>query len=507
MYTSVLGIQLTDVFKPAITGSEEIQGSYVANFWKYEKTARETAVRDKDKLPLVCTDTSTVGTVEYRLEDEEKPPVNWIGGPLSSDTSNWNPFLVMTATPQRVSVKEEKNQCVYDENKEINWHETLVNFLEASFAWRYSIRHRKICLINLVAENAAHLRDGLEDMDFEDIVQSLNNLTKVLTPHQIRLNKLWNYKRLANQPIQTAMATVLRLYSALQLGPETKVSLDPDDSTYNGGIANYMKRALYFMVDSDIQGYVSDLYDQAAAQNRKVYLNQIIKAVARYETTQNKIPQKDIPLYADKKKTSKNSIVGVNLNSVSVNNLKAVQADIEDSDSDEDLKTKKKKRVATAKATNRLTNNHNPFVIPKMDPPDSPPVSILSVQLPEVPRPNTSTPNNEYIDDTLQDQHLSAISGISSIPNFTPQIKNEKTPTVPDLQDIQNVLNPLVEQLNLSSANSSTISNPGDKTTAISSSSNSPTPSRGSTVSNTSCLLYTSPSPRDGLLSRMPSSA
>ena len=134
MYTSVLGIQLTDVFKPAITGSEEIQGSYVANFWKYEKTARETAVRDKDKLPLVCTDTSTVGTVTYQLEDEDKPPADWIGGPLSTDTTNWKPFLVMTATPQRVSIKEERNQCVYDENKEINWHETLVNFLEASFA-------------------------------------------------------------------------------------------------------------------------------------------------------------------------------------------------------------------------------------------------------------------------------------------------------------------------------------------------------------------------------------
>ena len=91
----------------------------------------------------------------------------------------------------------------------INWHETLVSFLETSFAWRYSMRHRKICLCNMVAKNASHLRDGLEDTEFNDILQSLNNLTKVLTPHQVRLNKLWNYKRLANQPIQTAMAAVL----------------------------------------------------------------------------------------------------------------------------------------------------------------------------------------------------------------------------------------------------------------------------------------------------------
>ena len=33
------------------------------------------------------------------------------------------------------------------------------------------------------------------------------------------------------------------------------------------------------------------------------------------------------------------------------------------------------------------------------------------------------------------------------------------------------------------------------------------TPSGGGSVSNYFCLLYTSPSPRDGLLSRMPSSA
>ena len=200
--------------------------------------------------------------------------------------------------------------------------------------------------------------------------------------------------------------------------------MDPNDSSYNVGIALFMQKALYYMVDSDIQVHVSDLYEQAAAQNRRIYLDQIIKIVARYETIHSKIPQKDIPLYPDKKKVSKSSIVGVNLNSVSVNNLKAVQADIEDSDSDDDIKTKKKKRVATAKATSKLVNNHNPFTIPKLEPPDRPQESVLLGEqpgdLPDIPTsyPKVSTPkgfDGEYIDDALQDQHLSAIPGASSL--------------------------------------------------------------------------------------------
>ena len=162
-YAGIKKLKLNQVFIPTTCG-DQIHGKYVANFWKYAESELPEP-DDLEKLPVVYLDEVEADNHMYRLDTEEIPPATWKGEVTNNDPAGtWKPFLVATAASMRASFKKEKVLAVLDENKEINWHKTLKEFLIAKFNWKYTIEHRSHALHDLVQNFAPHIRDGLEDL-------------------------------------------------------------------------------------------------------------------------------------------------------------------------------------------------------------------------------------------------------------------------------------------------------------------------------------------------------
>ena len=334
-FAGIKGLDIDKIFMPA-TNTLHIQGKYVANFWKYDVS--KLANLKLETMPVVYLDEVHQNNQVYKLADEEVPPASWTGETTDDDPLNlWKPFLVATAAPMRASLKEERVLAVVDENKEINWHKTLVEFLRATFNWKYTMEQKTHALQDLVQNFAPHLRDGLEDLEFEEIVNQLNGLTQVLTPAQMRYKKLVNYKRLAGQPIAQAMAKIQKLYSSCYHGSK-EVSPDPSSDNYDLSLAEFMQKALLKLVPDAVKGYVQTCYDKARATNTQIYIEHIIQSVARHECAENLLPLEDMHLCdEDNKKKSTKSFT------VSLNNILPEPEDESEDDSDDEFKARMNK--------------------------------------------------------------------------------------------------------------------------------------------------------------------
>ena len=170
------------------------------------------------------------------------------------------------------------------------------------------------------------------------MLNQLNSLTVVLTPAKMKHRKLTNFKRLAGQPLASAMTKIQKLYTSCYYGTK-EVSPDPSSPKYDLALAQFMQDALLILVTDELKSHLQTYYDKARATNTQIHIEPLIISVARHEYAHNLFPVKHIALCTDDKKKHLSKSLTVSLNSI----LPTQAGSDEDSD-DEEFKAKKVRR-------------------------------------------------------------------------------------------------------------------------------------------------------------------